>query len=67
MPGANDGKLVSETSAGDSGVSQVLGQLTGSSSDGKMGLFLPLAMLVALGWALFMVWRRRQAEHGTPR
>jgi hypothetical protein len=46
-----------------SGVSEVLGQATGTSSSGEIGLLLPLAILAAIAWALTYLWwqRRRRA------
>jgi hypothetical protein len=44
---------------GSSGLSEVLGHATGSSS-GEMGIFLPLLLLAAPLWALAYAWRRRQ-------
>jgi hypothetical protein len=51
-----------EADAG-SGVGEVLGQATGSSSSGELGPLLPLTILAAIAWALFYVWwqRRRRA------
>ena len=43
---------------GSSGLGEVLGQATGSSS-GEMGLLLPLALLAALLWAALMFRRQR--------
>jgi hypothetical protein len=43
---------------GSSGLGQVLGQATGSSS-GQMGLLLPLAILATAAWALAFLWRQR--------
>lgn len=48
-------------SGGSSGLGEVLGQATGSSSDGGLGLFLPLLILSALVWALVYGLRRRRS------
>lgn len=46
---------------GSSGLSEVLGHATGSSS-GEMGLFLPLVLLAAPLFALAYAWRRRNSS-----
>ena len=43
---------------GSSGLGEVLGQATGTSS-GQMGLLLPLALLATLAWALAFLRRQR--------
>jgi hypothetical protein len=59
-PTAPSGPGLSETaSSGDSAFGQVLSQATASSS-GTMGFFLPLAIVLALIWAIAYVWRRHQ-------
>lgn len=45
---------------GSSGVGEVIGQATGSSSSGKLGPLLPLAIVAAIAWALVYVARRRR-------
>jgi len=46
---------------GSSGLGQVIGQATGSSSSGQPGLLLPLAIACVAAWAvLFFVRRRKQ-------
>lgn len=45
--------------AGSSGISEVLAQATGSTSDGELGPLLPLVILAALGWAIALLLRRR--------
>lgn len=49
---------VSEPS-GSSGLGEVLGQATGSSS-GQLGLLLPLLILGTVIWAINYAWRQRQ-------
>jgi hypothetical protein len=49
---------VSEPS-GSSGLGEVLGQATGSSS-GQLGLLLPLLILGTVIWAMNYAWRQRQ-------
>ncbi len=46
---------------GSSGLSEVFGHATGSSS-GEMGIFLPLVLLAAPLCALLYAWRRRQPD-----
>lgn len=46
-------------SSGSSGLGEVLGQATGFSHSGQMGMLLPLALLAGLAWALAFLWRRR--------
>jgi len=45
---------------GSSGLSEVLSRATGSSSEGGMGLFLPLLILAAIAWALAYLARQRR-------
>lgn len=53
--------LVDSAKAGDgsSGLGQVVGQATGSS-DGQLGLLLPLILLGTVIWAATYAWRRRR-------
>lgn len=44
---------------GSSGIGEVLGQATGSSSSGGIGLLLPLIVLASVVWALAFFLRRR--------
>jgi hypothetical protein len=46
---------------GSSGLSEVLGHATGSSS-GEMGVFLPLVLLAVPLLALLYAWRRRHPD-----
>jgi hypothetical protein len=50
---------VSEPS-GSSGLGEVIGQATGSSSSGQLGFLLPLALVAAVVWALVFYWRQRR-------
>jgi hypothetical protein len=45
---------------GSSGLGEVLGQATGSSSSGQLGLLLPLVVIGAIAWALAFFWRQRR-------
>lgn len=45
---------------GSSGLGEVLGQATGASSSGQLGLLLPLAILAAVAGSLAFLWRRRR-------
>lgn len=49
-----------DASDGSSGLGEVLGQATGSSSDGELGLLLPLLVLGMLVWALAYGLRRKR-------
>lgn len=49
-----------DLSQGSSGLGEVLGEATGSSSSGGLGTLLPLAILATIAWALAYAWRRRQ-------
>ena len=46
---------------GSSGLGQILGQATGSSSSGELGLLMPLALLCGIAWCV--VYLRRQKQH----
>jgi hypothetical protein len=45
---------------GSSGLGSVVSQATGSSSDGALGLLLPLAILAAIAWSIFYLVRQRK-------
>ena len=46
---------------GSSGLGAVLGQATGSSDSGQLGLLLPLIVLATIAWSVaYLVRRRRQ-------
>ena len=49
-----------ELPSGSSGLGEVIGQATGSSSSGQLGLLLPLAIAAATIWALAFLWRHRR-------
>lgn len=49
-----------ELPSGSSGLGEVIGQATGSSSSGQLGLLLPLAIAAAIIWALAFFWRQRR-------
>ncbi len=49
---------------GSSPLGEVLGQATGSSDSGQLGLFLPLIVLGAIAWAVaFLLRQRRRPTH----
>jgi hypothetical protein len=48
--------------SGDSGISSVLGQATGATDEGNIGLWLPLAILAILAGAI--AYRMRLRQHG---
>jgi hypothetical protein len=45
---------------GSSGLGEVLGQATGSSDSGQLGLLLPLIVLATIAWSVAYVVRRRR-------
>jgi hypothetical protein len=45
---------------GSSGLGTVLGQATGSSTSGGLGLLMPLAIVLGLIWCMVYLWRQRQ-------
>jgi len=51
---------VAEPPDGSSGLGEVIGEATGSSSTGGIGLLLPLAIVAAIAWALAYLWRQRR-------
>jgi hypothetical protein len=51
---------VDEPPDGSSGVGEVIGEATGSSSSGGIGLLLPLAIVAAIAWAFAYLWRQRR-------
>lgn len=51
---------VEELPDGSSGIGEVIGEATGSSSSGGIGLLLPLAIVAAIAWALAYLWRQRR-------
>ena len=48
--------------AGSSGLGEVIGQATGSSSSGQLGLLLPLLILAVATWAVAYVLRQRRGH-----
>ncbi len=53
--------------SGSSGLSEILAAATGSSTNGSLGLLLPLAILAALAWGLLYFFRqRKQTEPAAP-
>ncbi len=56
------GSTAPDTSSGSSGLGEVLGQATGSS-DGELGLFLPLILLGTVIWSLYYLRRERRQAH----
>jgi hypothetical protein len=48
------------TPSGSSGVGEVLARATGSSSDGELGLLLPLLIVGTIVWAVFYLRRQRR-------
>jgi hypothetical protein len=53
-------KAVADADDGKSGFSQVIGEVTGTSSSGDLGLLLPLAILAAAVWCGAYFWRHRR-------
>lgn len=62
--GGSGPSLAERSSGGSSALGEVLSQATASSS-GTMGVFLPLAMILALVWAIVYAWRRRNPGQAT--
>jgi hypothetical protein len=61
QPNSHDTVLVAQqTPSGSSGLGEVLGQATGSSDSGQLGLLLPLIVLGAIAWSVAYVLRRRK-------
>lgn len=59
------GRVAPATAAGEppnvnSGLSEVIGQATGTSSSGDIGWLLPLVIAAAAAWSLAFFWRRRR-------
>lgn len=46
--------------SGSSGLGQVIGQATGSSSSGQMGLLFPLVIVGAILWSIAYLWRQKR-------
>ncbi len=60
--GGRRGATRAANPSGASGLSQVLGQLSGSSGSGGMGLLLPLVIAAAAVGSLVYLWRRKQPK-----
>ncbi|MBK5219282.1 MAG: hypothetical protein JJE35_05805 [Thermoleophilia bacterium] len=45
---------------GASGLGEVLGQATGSSSSGQLSVLFPLLILATIFWSLLFAWRQRR-------
>jgi len=58
--GMGSAKAVAAAEDGQSGFGQVLGEVTGTSSSGDLGLLLPLAILAAAVWCGAYFWRHRR-------
>jgi hypothetical protein len=58
--GPGGGTLVSDS--GSSGFGEVVGQATGTTDSGKLGLLLPLILAGAAIWAFAFYWRSRQKQ-----
>jgi hypothetical protein len=56
------GSTAPDTSSGSSGLGEVLGQATGSSN-GELGLFLPLILLGTVIWSIYYLRRERRQAH----
>ncbi len=56
--GAANGRLPS----GSAGLGQILGQLSGASASGGMGILLPLAIVAAAAGSFGYLWRKRRTE-----
>lgn len=49
-----------ELPSGSSGLGEIVAEATGSSSSGRLGALLPLAILAAIAWAFAYFWRQRR-------
>jgi hypothetical protein len=56
------GKPQAQIPAGSSGLGEAIGQATGSSSSGRLGLLLPLLILAVATWAVAYVLRQRRGH-----
>lgn len=59
-PAAKPPPTAHELPSGSSGLGEILGEATGSSSSGELGALLPLAILAAIAWSLAFFWRGRR-------
>jgi len=58
--GLDGSKAVAGAEDGESGLGQVVGEVTGTSSSGDLGLLLPLAIIAACVWCAAYFWRHRR-------
>jgi hypothetical protein len=58
----NPQSLVAAEPSGSSGLLEVIGQATGSSSSGGLGLLLPLVLLGTVAWAIAYVSSKRRKK-----
>jgi len=58
--GVGSAKAIAAADDGKSGFNQVLGEVTGTSSSGDLGLLLPLAIIAASVWCAAYFWRHRR-------
>jgi hypothetical protein len=58
--GVGGAKAIAAADDGQSGFKQVLGEATGTSSSGDLGLLLPLAIIAASVWCAAYFWRHRR-------
>ncbi|MDX6602262.1 MAG: hypothetical protein QOF13_1464 [Solirubrobacterales bacterium] len=61
-PNTSDSTIEVSQPSGSSGISSVLGQATGATDEGNIGLWLPLAILAILAGAI--AYRVRLRQHG---
>lgn len=61
QPNSQDATLAAQQIPdGSSGLGEVLGQATGSSDSGQLGLLLPLIVFATIAWSVAYVLRRRK-------
>lgn len=58
----SEGGKQADAPSGSSGLAEVLGQVTGSSSNGEMGLLLPLVIIATVVLSLASLLRRRRGS-----
>jgi hypothetical protein len=58
--GVGSAKAIAAADDGKSGFNQVVGEVTGTSSSGDLGLLLPLAIIAASVWCAAYFWRHRR-------
>jgi eukaryotic-like serine/threonine-protein kinase len=58
--GLGGSQAVADADEGKSGLGQVVGEVTGTSSSGDLGLLLPLAIIAACVWCAAYFWRHRR-------